>query len=363
MIRKTLPPLALLIACGGGPQLTNLRCRDAAHCQDVEDPLKVLLAVDFADETGTLDKGVLNFRLGGNTQQTVSLSDIFAAQGIAEGTRKGTLKIDDDFTLDRMSQGGRSRPRLQRAEHHLHLAHRRALMTDKPDSPDDLPPEEAKKLSGLVPDIVRRALLTGVGALFMTEEGIRNAVTEMKLPKDALAFLLSQADKSRAEVARVVTQEVRRFLESDTLRRELWKLLTSVTLEVNASIQLKPPGEPGIRAKVRAKKKEPAGGGTAGAPPPGRQPRDLILLVDLTSALPGDIVEVDVVVRRGDHALARHDVQYGKTGAPGQVEMLVHASPGDAEVETTLVYAGKPARKWVAPVKLNENTPARIRAQ
>jgi len=141
-------------------------------------------------------------------------------------------------------------------------------MTDKPDSPDDLPPEEAKKLSGLVPDIVRRALLTGVGALFMTEEGIRNAVTEMKLPKDALAFLLSQADKSRAEVARVVTQEVRRFLESDTLRRELWKLLTSVTLEVNASIQLKPPGEPGIRAKVRAKKKEPAGGGTAGAPPP-----------------------------------------------------------------------------------------------
>lgn len=132
-------------------------------------------------------------------------------------------------------------------------------MADKPEFPDDLPPDEVKKLSGLVPDIVRRAVLTGVGALFMTEEGIRNMVTEMKLPKDALAFLLSQADKSRAEVARVVTQEMRRFLESETLRREMWKLLTSVTLEVNASIQLKPSGEPGIRAKVRTKKKgEPA---------------------------------------------------------------------------------------------------------
>ena len=141
-------------------------------------------------------------------------------------------------------------------------------MADKPQFPDDLPPDEAKKLSGLVPDIVRRAVLTGVGALFMTEEGIRNAVTEMKLPKDALGFLLSQADKTRTEVARVVTQEMRRFLESDTLRREMWKLLTSVTLEVNASIQLKPSGEPGIRAKVRAKKKEPAGGGTPGEPPP-----------------------------------------------------------------------------------------------
>ena len=81
----------------------------------------------------------------------------------------------------------------------------------------------------------------------------------MKLPKDALGFLLAQADKTRTEVARVVTQEMRRFLESETLRKEIWKLLTGVTLEVNATIQLKPSGEPGIRAKVKTKKKsEPA---------------------------------------------------------------------------------------------------------
>jgi len=68
-------------------------------------------------------------------------------------------------------------------------------MSDKEE--DDLPPEDVKKLSGLVPDIVRRAVLTGVGALFMTEEGIRNLVGDMKMPKDALAFLMSQADKTR----------------------------------------------------------------------------------------------------------------------------------------------------------------------
>jgi hypothetical protein len=129
------------------------------------------------------------------------------------------------------------------------------MAQNDPEFPDDLPPDEAKTLSGLVPDIVRRAVLTGVGALFMTEEGIRNLVGEMKLPKDALAFLLSQAEKTRAEVARVVTQETRRFLESETLRRELWKLLTSVTLEVNATVQLKPSGEPGFKAKLRQKKK------------------------------------------------------------------------------------------------------------
>ncbi len=124
------------------------------------------------------------------------------------------------------------------------------------DDKEQLPEDEAKTLSGLVPDIVRRAVLTGVGALFMTEEGIRNMVGEMKLPKDALAFLLAQADKTRTEVARVVTQEMRRFLESDMLRREMWKLLTGVTLEVNATIQLKPSGEPGFKARVRTKKKQ-----------------------------------------------------------------------------------------------------------
>ena len=125
-----------------------------------------------------------------------------------------------------------------------------------PDDEDDLPPEEMKRLSGIVPDIVRRAVLTGVGALFMTEEGIRNLVGDMKMPKDALAFLIAQADKTRSEVARVVTHEVRRFLESETLRREMWKLLTGVTLEVNATIQLKRSGEPGFKAKIRHKKKE-----------------------------------------------------------------------------------------------------------
>jgi hypothetical protein len=129
-----------------------------------------------------------------------------------------------------------------------------------PDDDDDLPPEEMKKLSGIVPDIVRRAVLTGVGALFMTEEGIRNLVGDMKMPKDALAFLIGQADKTRSEVARVVTQEVRRFLESETLRREIWKLLNGITLEVNATIHLKPSGEAALKAKMKTRKKESEGG-------------------------------------------------------------------------------------------------------
>jgi hypothetical protein len=115
-------------------------------------------------------------------------------------------------------------------------------------------PADVDKPPGLVGDLLKRAVLTGVGALFMTEEGIRNAVGELKLPKDVLAFMLSQAERTRSDLGRVVTAEVRRFLESETLQRQVWKILTGITLEVNATIALKPSGEPGL--KVNFKRRE-----------------------------------------------------------------------------------------------------------
>ena len=94
-----------------------------------------------------------------------------------------------------------------------------------------------------------------------------------------------------------------------------------------------------------------------------RKPRDLVLQVDLTAALPGEIREVDVTVRRGGHALARHDVQYGDAGAPGLLEFVVHATPGEAQVETALASPGKPERRMVSEVTLTKDAPARVRVQ
>jgi hypothetical protein len=105
---KPLPPLALFafsMACGGGPHLGNLRCRDASRCTDVEDPFKLLLAVDFEDSSATLSKGALELRLGGDTQRAIALAQAFAAQGIPQDAARGTLEIDDDLILDRVSEG------------------------------------------------------------------------------------------------------------------------------------------------------------------------------------------------------------------------------------------------------------------
>ena len=94
-----------------------------------------------------------------------------------------------------------------------------------------------------------------------------------------------------------------------------------------------------------------------------RKPRDLPLAIDLSSALPGGIVEVDLVVRRAGHLLLRKDVRSGAEGAPGTLRAVVRAAPGEADVEVTLVYATGPAHRTAARVQLAEKVTAAVSAQ
>jgi len=96
--------LLLCASCGGGPRLTNLRCRDPQRCQHAEDPVRLLLQVDFDDESGTMSAGTLRLRLNGGDQGTLSLSNLFVSQQIASGATQGTLLFDDELHLDTIEQ-------------------------------------------------------------------------------------------------------------------------------------------------------------------------------------------------------------------------------------------------------------------
>jgi hypothetical protein len=108
---------------------------------------------------------------------------------------------------------------------------------DAPEDLDDLGQDQGSRK--FVADAVRKAFLTGVGALFLTEEGARKLAREWKLPKEVLGFVTSQASGMKDEVTRVVSDEVRKFFQSETMRQEFLKLLTSMEIEVRAEIKLK----------------------------------------------------------------------------------------------------------------------------
>ena len=118
-------------------------------------------------------------------------------------------------------------------------------------------PERGESRAGFVPEFMRKVAVAGLGALFMTEEGIRSLAGQLKLPKEVLGYILGQAEKTKDEVGRVVSEELRRFLQSEKLRDEFLKLVSGMTIEVKAQIRLVPPesedaeqGEPPARTKV-----------------------------------------------------------------------------------------------------------------
>jgi hypothetical protein len=131
-----------------------------------------------------------------------------------------------------------------------------------------------------VSDAVRKAVLTGLGAVFLTEEGARKFAREWKLPRDVAGYVASQAGGAKDEIVRVVTEEIRRFFESPALRREVVRMISSMSIEVHAEVRLKPSrgGKvspevkvKGVKPRLRRRDEEPP---DADEPPPGAEEPD-----------------------------------------------------------------------------------------
>ena len=141
------------------------------------------------------------------------------------------------------------------------------MAADFPDDP--LLPEEpgAEAARGSLADGVKKALLAGVGALFMTEESARRLARDWKLPKDVIGFVGQQAKGAKDELLRMFAVEIRRFLESEAVRKEFWKGLTENTVELEVRIRFRPDAggqpRPSVEATARARKprksRKPAG--------------------------------------------------------------------------------------------------------
>ncbi len=105
---------------------------------------------------------------------------------------------------------------------------------------------------GSLAEGVKKAILAGVGALFLTEESARRLARDWKLPKEVIAYVGQQAQGAKDEVLRVFADEFRRFLESEAVRGEFFKALGGSTIEIRAEIRFRPDAEGKPRAAVAA---------------------------------------------------------------------------------------------------------------
>jgi hypothetical protein len=93
-----------------------------------------------------------------------------------------------------------------------------------------------------VSELLRRAIENTVGSVQTTSS----------LSREALNYLLQQGDRGKRELVRIVANEVGQFLRGVDLSGELVKVLTSVQLEVNASIRFKPSQDGAVRTVADA---------------------------------------------------------------------------------------------------------------
>lgn len=140
------------------------------------------------------------------------------------------------------------------------------MATERPPEGDDREREQ-RRLERLIPELLRRVLEVGYEKLTEGPENVRNLVSELKLPKEALGVLISQLDETKNGLYRAVAKEVRDFLEQTNFAEELAKVLTTLSFEVKTEVRFIPNDQrlratPDIRTKVSVKRDR------ASQPPP-----------------------------------------------------------------------------------------------
>lgn len=118
------------------------------------------------------------------------------------------------------------------------------------DEDDEAPPERGGFAAKMLGDLARRALTTGIGAVFMSEDALRSSLSEMKLPKEAMNYVVSQADKTKREIVTAIARETRSFLGNLEIDKVVARVLTGTTVEIQTRIRILPKEGGGVSMAV-----------------------------------------------------------------------------------------------------------------
>lgn len=87
-------------------------------------------------------------------------------------------------------------------------------------------------------DTLKKVFSVGVSAAFMTEEGIRKYLADLKLPKEILEALLSGANKSKEEITNRVAKEINGIISKIDWVQELSKFAETHRFKIKAEIEI-----------------------------------------------------------------------------------------------------------------------------
>ncbi|MBX7230940.1 MAG: hypothetical protein K1X29_02540 [Bdellovibrionales bacterium] len=91
-------------------------------------------------------------------------------------------------------------------------------------------------------EALKKIVAGGLGAAFMTEENIRNYISELKLPKevlkDVIHSILQSASKSKEELATKVGNEVIKLINKIDLVKEASRFVEEHKFKITAEVDV-----------------------------------------------------------------------------------------------------------------------------
>lgn len=87
-------------------------------------------------------------------------------------------------------------------------------------------------------DTLKKVFSVGVSAAFMTEEGIRKYLADLKLPKEILDALLAGANKSKEEITTRVAKEINGIVSKIDWVDELSKFVETHKFKIKAEVEI-----------------------------------------------------------------------------------------------------------------------------
>lgn len=111
--------------------------------------------------------------------------------------------------------------------------------------------------TGIVPELLRRAVGLGFSGFFTTEELVRKALGDT-VPREWADFAASQTDRARTELVERLALELRKTLDAVDLEQLLGNLLGSHTIDIEARIRFAPreAGDTGDAVRIRLRKED-----------------------------------------------------------------------------------------------------------
>lgn len=112
-----------------------------------------------------------------------------------------------------------------------------------------------KDLTAGIVNILRKAVSTGIGAAFMTEESVKKMLADLPLPKDIANGLLQNAKNTKDEFVDSIKNELRSYLANVDLSKEIENIVKNYDFEISAKIKLAPKDKKQTSPKLKVSKK------------------------------------------------------------------------------------------------------------